>query len=897
MASKRIKGITIEIGHETTGLEKALKDVNKESVNLSKELRDVEKLLKFDPGNVVALAQKQELLTKQVENTTERLNRLKEAEQQVQQQFERGDIGEEQYRAFRREIEFTEGTLEKYKKQLSDIASEQQNLEKATQQLNRLFEVTGKSVDDFADVLGTRLVQQIKDGKANSQQLEVAINKIGTATLGSRKDLDKLKQALDSIDDGKSIENVRKDLEKLSQDAGEAKSSVQDLGNELAGLAGGAAAGLGIAEIIEQSLNTAGLDTKIEISMEIPEESKAAVKDTIYTVNTYIGDQEAAIEGVRRQWALNADASDEANRRIIEGAAAITKAYNGIDFIELIQETNEISRELNISNEEALGLVNALLKIGFPPEQLDIIAEYGQQLQRAGYDAESIQAIMAAGVETGTWNIDNLLDGLKEGRIRLAEFGQEVPKATAELLENTNISTKQLQEWGRAVAKGGEEGHTAMQKAVQALAAVKDETTKNALGIQIFGTMWEDQGENIIKTLTRIDENLKTTEENQDLLNKSIDNLNADPAIQMNKALSDMKVALEPVLSTIASIISNIATWIQQNPQFAASIAAIVSVLGILLGIATALSPLIMALGLGFGGMIAPIAAVVAGIGALIAIFVLFKNEIIAMWNEHIKPVFDSVIGFLTETFQPTFNTVFDSISTIVKDTWEIIQRLWNEILSPVISKIVNILEFFLKPAFIVVFNAISSVVSDAFKGIKHLWENVLKPILNGIIDFISGVFSANWQKAWDGVKRIFEGVFNGLKAAVKAPINAVISIINGFIQGLNKLKVPDWVPVIGGKGINIPEIPKLAKGGVVSEPTLAMVGDAGLGNPEIVAPEKMLRQIMRDTIKELQPSPKQPIILQLVTPDFRELASWLVDDITELQNFKQNRINLFEGR
>ena len=62
--------------------------------------------------------------------------------------------------------------------------------------------------------------------------------------------------------------------------------------------------------------------------------------------------------------------------------------------------------------------------MGFPPEQLDIIAEYGGQLTRAGYTAEEVQAIMA-GVDTGTWNIDNLLDGLKEGRIS-AEFGNEV---------------------------------------------------------------------------------------------------------------------------------------------------------------------------------------------------------------------------------------------------------------------------------------------------------------------------------------------------------------------------------------------------------------------------------------------------------------------------------------
>lgn len=77
----RIKGITIEIGGETTGLQNALKDVNKRSNDLTKELKDVERLLKFNPGNVEALAQKQQLLTQQIENTIQKLDKLKAAEQ------------------------------------------------------------------------------------------------------------------------------------------------------------------------------------------------------------------------------------------------------------------------------------------------------------------------------------------------------------------------------------------------------------------------------------------------------------------------------------------------------------------------------------------------------------------------------------------------------------------------------------------------------------------------------------------------------------------------------------------------------------------------------------------------------------------------------------------------
>lgn len=90
MAGGRIKGISISIDGETTGLQNALKDVNKRSNDLTKELKDVERLLKFDPGNIEALAQKQQLLTQQIENTTQKLDKLKAAEQQVQAQFQNG---------------------------------------------------------------------------------------------------------------------------------------------------------------------------------------------------------------------------------------------------------------------------------------------------------------------------------------------------------------------------------------------------------------------------------------------------------------------------------------------------------------------------------------------------------------------------------------------------------------------------------------------------------------------------------------------------------------------------------------------------------------------------------------------------------------------------------------
>ncbi|MGI0533071.1 hypothetical protein KFD70_11925 [Bacillus pfraonensis] len=404
MAGSRIKGITVEIGGETTGLQNALKDVNKRSNDLAKELKDVERLLKFNPGNVEALAQKQQLLTQRIEATTEKLSQLKAAEQQVQAQFERGDIGEEQYRAFRRELEYTEGSLGGLQNQLKNMKDEQERAARSTRELNTLFDATGTSVDQFADILGGRLTTAIRNGTATSSQLEEAIERIGREALGTDTDIDKLRRALSSLDDGNSIENVRNELRDLSREAERAQNDVNDLNIELENMLGAAAAGAGIGKVLETALDTSKLKTKIDITFDVPEESKKSVEEAVRSVETYGVDAEASLEGVRRQWVLNKNASDEANTAIAKQAAVIANSYAGLDFTELIQETYEIGNELGISQENAIAMADALLKAGFPPEQLDIIAEYGGQLTRAGFKAEEIQAIMEAGVETGTWN-------------------------------------------------------------------------------------------------------------------------------------------------------------------------------------------------------------------------------------------------------------------------------------------------------------------------------------------------------------------------------------------------------------------------------------------------------------------------------------------------------------
>ncbi|MGG0293625.1 DUF2207 domain-containing protein [Bacillus pacificus] len=811
----RIKGITIEIGGETTGLQNALKDVNKRSNDLTKELKDVERLLKFDPGNVEALAQKQQLLTQQIENTTQKLDKLKAAEQQVQAQFQNGKISEEQYRAFRREIEFTEGSLNGLKNKLGNMKAEQDNVASSTRQLETLFSATGKSVDDFAGALGNRLVNAIRNGTATSKQLEQAIGIIGREALGAGTDIDKLQRALRSVDAGNSIRQVQNELRDLQQEAGRTEKKFEGLKVGLENVIGGLAAGGGIATAIEKAMDMSKLQTKIDIAFDVPESSKKSVEEAVRGISAYGVDAEASLEGVRRQWALNKGVSDEANAAIVKGAAAIAQSYEGIDFTELIQETNEIGNELGISQEGALGMADALLKLGFPPEQLDIIAEYGGQLTRAGYSAEEVQAIMEAGVETGTWNIDNLLDGLKEGRIKAAEFGQGVDKAMKETLEGTNISAEQLQKWGQSVANGGKEGSAAMSEIAAALANVEDKTKRNELGVKLFGTMWEDQGDNITYALLGAQSKVVDFDKNQQKLNETIKKMDENPAVKFQKAMQDLQMALKPVLAVIADVVAKIADWISNNPKLAATLAAIAVAIGVIAGAFMALAPIVVvisSIGAAMMGWVALIAVVVAAVVALGVLIYQNWDSIrqwtIDAWNaigEFLVGIWDGIVQWASDTW----NSISESTSEVWNSIKEFLIGLWNGIVEFVVTWGTAILE-----AYIGIWTSIFNFCMEIWNGIveyltsvlqriatffTEVWTSIstffqetwnglvafLTPILQGIADFFSMI--------WNGISTVIQTVWNFITQYLQAIWTAILYFATPIFESIREFLASVW--------------------------------------------------------------------------------------------------------
>ena len=126
------------------------------------------------------------------------------------------------------------------------------------------------------------------------------------------------------------------------------------------------------------------------------------------------------------------------------------------------------------------------------------------------------------------------------------------------------------------------------------------------------------------------------------------------------------------------------------------------------------------------------------------------------------------------------------------------------------------------------IIEGLKPVLETIFKFVGQLWETTLKPTLDAILQFLDHVFKGDWSSIWGDVKNIFGAVFEGLKTLFKEPINWIIGKLNNFIDGVNRIKIPDWVPGIGGKGLSIKHIPKLAEGGVLERGQVGLLEGSG---------------------------------------------------------------------
>ena len=223
------------------------------------------------------------------------------------------------------------------------------------------------------------------------------------------------------------------------------------------------------------------------------------------------------------------------------------------------------------------------------------------------------------------------------------------------------------------------------------------------------------------------------------------------------------------------------------------------------------------------------IAGIIPVIGGFIAGIMPVISEIITFVQTNVFPIVQQIFSFIVSTVLPAIvsgvqflaatitavlSAVLPVVQTVFTTIWNIIQPIMQQILSVIQAVLPSVLAIFQN-----VFNTIGGVV------------NGLATVLSGLIQFITGVFSGNWAQAWEGIKSVFSGAWDALTSIVKGVINGIIGIINGAIAGLNSIKIPDWVPVVGGKGVNIPQLPTFARG-TARTPSTFIAGEKG---PELI--------------------------------------------------------------
>lgn len=277
------------------------------------------------------------------------------------------------------------------------------------------------------------------------------------------------------------------------------------------------------------------------------------------------------------------------------------------------------------------------------------------------------------------------------------------------------------------------------------------------------------------------------------------------------------------------------------------------------------------------------------------------KNVFLNLWETVLKPMFDKLMDVAdsvwTEHLKPLLDDFLDFVGTLITS----VLSIYNKAIAPVVNWLVSILGPIVSSVLGKIIKTVGNVISNIIDAVKNIIS-----ALKGVVLFIAGVFTGDWKKAWQGVKKIFKGVWDALVDIAKTPINLIIGLINGLtgavedalnwiIDGINELSftTPDWLPGdLGGQTfgfdlsqIDIPEIPKLAQGAVIppNSEFLAVLGDQKRGT-NIEAPLDTITQaVLQALVSYGGAGGNQKISVTIpLTLNGRTITQIVIDDIND---------------
>ena len=827
MAGSRIKGITIEIGGDTSGLQKALSDVNGKIKSTESQLKDVNNLLKLDPSNTVLVAQKQALLSEAVADTAEKLDSLEAAQKDVTAALEAGDIGQEQYMAFQREVEETRVTLARYQTELDGLSADQERLATNTDRLSKLFDATGTSVDDYADVLGSRLVTAIKNGSASSDQLKQAIEKIGRSATGGKADINQLTAALDTVDDGQAIQNLIQELKEAGDQADNTSEQLENMGNTLAGgvmLEAAdqlSAVGDKITELGGKAADafTETQDATVKASTYFAETGDAAKQTADVIKDVYgqgVGDSMDSISDAVITVKENIKDLDQATLTNLTEQALTLESMYGKDMSETLRGVNALMTQFGLDAQTAMdyvvtGTQNGLDKTN---ELGDNLSEYSGKFAQAGYSAQEYFQLLQNGLDGGAYNLDKVNDAINEVTTRLVD---------GTIADSIGSYSTKTQELFAAWQQGGATQKDVINSIVADIAGCTNQQEALNMAATAFGTMAEDGNAKFITSLTTMGSTYDSvTGSAQNMYSQSTTEAQKFEATQrqLQQALVPVGEALmslaNDILPPVAAAIQTVGDFFNNLPG---PIKNFVIILGTLIAAFTALAPAIAAVAIAVTalevpllpiiGIIAGVAAAIAGIIAIVqnwgAITEWFGNVWAAV-KEKCAQIWTAICTFFTETIPAAWDSLvakFQAIPEWWSGIWTQVktffENTWNAIMqNPVVQTIVTTIQ--------TLFQNLVSTLQGIWSGLTQIasgaWEllknTILAPVLL-LIDLVTGNFTqlaSDAQNIWNNIKNAASQIWSGIKQVVSSIAAGLANGVKIAITGLQNALSSIWSAV-----------------------------------------------------------------------------------------------------
>lgn len=811
MAS-RIKGITVEIGGDTTGLDKALKDVNKSINKTQSALNDVNRLLKLDPANVELVEQKQKLLTKAISDTKKKLEALEGAQEEVTKAFESGTLGEDKYLAFKREVEATKKKLQLYETELSTLNTEQDTLATSTSRLKKLFDATGTEVDDYADVLGTKLAKAIKDGSADADTIKLALNKIGKAATDGKGDIKDLINALDKVDDGEAVSNLIKEIKNIGTEADTTTDNIGDIAEVTKGQAFlEAAEALSNVTSKIQEIGQGAYDAYMEAENAVTKvnayfgetgeeaDKSAQVINDIYTSG--VGDSMDSVANAVLNVKKNlGDLSDEDLTNLTQQAITLDEVY-GIDMNETLRGVNSLMNQYGLTAQEAMDYIVAGTQNGLDKtnELGDNLAEYSGKFAQAGYSADEYFQLLNNGLDGGAYNLDKVNDAINEVTTRLAD---------GTIGESIGSYSKQTQKLFKAWQNGEATQKQVIDSIVSDIAGCESQQDALNLAAVAFGTMAEDGNLKFITSLTSVG----STYEDVSGKAQGMFDATTTPMQQMESNTRLLQQALLPlgekiaelantIIPPLVTVLETIGGWFGSLPE---PVQDFVVVLGGLLVVFTALVPVIVAITMAVTALevsILPIIAVIVGVAAAIAAVIAIgkllyenwdtikakaielKDKIVESWNAFKEKVAEIWNG-IKQKISDVWNGIKTTIGGIASGVVNTVTTGWNNIINATSTAWSTIKQSVANHG-----GGIKGVIGTAVDGIKSLWSagfNVINNLTGGKLG-----------EAFNKVKEILTNIKNAFSEKLEAAKTVVGNVIDGikkffsFDWSLPKLKMP----------------------------------------------------------------------------------------------------------